>query len=141
MNIPGLDKPAEVDASGVDGMSFNFGIKDPRVVFTILREKMYSNPHKAAMQEYLCNARDANRANGMKKVPIDLYFDDDEVRVKDRGLGIQPWDIAGIFVQYGESTKRDNDRMTGGWGLGCKTGFAIGDCPGSRIRGLHHALI
>lgn len=122
-------QPAQF-SDGSQEQTFGFGMSDPKVIFTILRERMYSNPHKAAIQEYMCNARDAHREAGIDERPIEVTFpgfDGSEIYIRDFGLGIPRDKMETVFCKYGASTKRTSDRFTGGWGLGCKTGFAVGD--------------
>lgn len=119
--------------TGEQSDTFAFGMDDPRLIFKILREKMYSNPKKAAIQEYLCNARDAHRENHIEDRPVEVIFPDfdgSELSIRDYGMGIPRNMMEKVFVKYGTSTKRGSDRFTGGWGLGCKTGFAVGDSFG-----------
>lgn len=123
-------QPAQFSDDGSQSQTFGFGMSDPKVIFTILRERMYSNPHKAAIQEYMCNARDAHREAGIDERPIEVTFpgfDGSEIYIRDFGYGIPKDKMEQVFCKYGASTKRTSDRFTGGWGLGCKTGFAVGD--------------
>lgn len=130
MKISGISG-TEAKTTGINASdTFGFGINDPRLIFKILREKMYSNPKKAAIQEYVCNARDAHREAGKEDLPVQVHFPDfdgSELIIRDFGYGIPPEAMDKVFTKYGASTKRGTDRFTGGWGLGCKTGFAIGD--------------
>jgi hypothetical protein len=119
-----------VVTTGAKSDTFGFGMDDPTLIFKILREKMYANPRKAAIQEYMCNARDAHREAGLEDRPVLVTFPDfdgTEIGIRDYGLGIPKDKMESVFCKYGASTKRTSDRFTGGWGLGCKTGFAIGE--------------
>lgn len=51
-----------------------FRIGDPGKIIDILRSKIYSNPIQTLVQEYLCNARDANReVKGTKNLDEKFY--------------------------------------------------------------------
>lgn len=110
---------------------YSFGIKnkDMGLVLDILRSKMYTDPIGSICREVACNARDANREAGKDHVPIIITFSDnnDTITFQDKGPGISPERMADIFVNYGSSTKRENDIQTGGFGLGAKTPFSYTD--------------
>lgn len=109
--------------------SQNFDIGDKRVILSILRSKMYSNPIATICQEYASNARDAHQeANVTEPIQItlpnkfDLHF-----KCLDYGFGITPDRMHNVFSKYGNSTKRNNDDEIGGFGLGCKSAFSYTD--------------
>lgn len=112
-----------------------FGIKeaDMGLILEILRSKLYSNPIGAICREVASNSRDANR-EAENNVPIEisinnsvLSMSDMTISFKDFGHGISPKRMAGVFVNYGSSTKRESDEFTGGFGLGAKTPFSYAD--------------
>ena len=89
-----------------------FGIGDLKVIFNILRSKLYSNPIKSTCREYASNARDAHVEAGIPEIPIEIYLPsaiDNSFRVRDFGLGISPDRINNVFVLYGNSTKRHSN--------------------------------
>lgn len=103
---------------------------DTTIAMVALREKIYADPVKACVQEYMSNARDANREAGRGNVPIEVLrptADHPCIVFKDNGIGINPDRMDNVFTCYGKSTKRDSNSQTGGWGLGCKAGFAVAD--------------
>lgn len=107
-----------------------FEIGDPRVIFNILRSKMYSRPIRAICQEIMSNARDANREVGRGDVPIEVTISSlngHMLYIKDNGPGIDPERMATVYTRYGSSTKRGDNLQTGGFGLGAKTPFAYVD--------------
>lgn len=126
-----LDMPeVELEKSAVFETQM-FGIGDEVVIMEILRSRMYSIPQKTVVQEYLSNARDANREVGNDKRAIEVTLPDDynnlNWSVRDFGLGITPDRMANVFVKYGCSTKRNDENQTGGFGLGAKSAFALSD--------------
>jgi hypothetical protein len=121
--------PTEVDTS-TTFKSQNFVIGDISIILEILRSKIYSNPIHIVCQEIMSNARDAHREVGTPEVPIHVTFPDefdDTLQIRDFGPGITPDRMANVFIQYGKSTKRDDNIQTGGFGLGAKTPFSYGD--------------
>ena len=122
-----LDFPTvEVETSGKFKQA-TFGIGDERVIFNILRKKMYSRPIYVICQEIMSNSRDANREMGRGHVPVEVILPNkwsDQIQFKDNGRGITPDRMENVYLKYGNSTKRDDNSQTGGFGLGAKTPFA-----------------
>lgn len=121
--------PLEVESSAVFKTK-KFHIKDVRVIIDILRSKMYSDSITTVVQEISSNARDANREVGNGHTPIEINSpsqDDLIFSVKDFGPGITPDRMENVFLAYGSSTKRDDNTLTGGFGLGAKSPFAYTD--------------
>jgi len=116
--------------SNIDNVqSQNFGIGDASVVIDILRNRLYKNKIQTLVQEYICNGRDAMRE-------IDSQQDIDIIaptrfsptfKVRDYGPGITPDRMATVFVNYGASTKRTNNKQTGGFGIGAKSAWSYTD--------------
>jgi hypothetical protein len=97
-----------------------FSIKNQAYIYSILRDKIYSNPIQSIVREVICNGRDAARKNGGTcKVELDNSF-----RVIDTGEGISPELMRQVVTVYGESTKTGSNLETGGFGLGFKSPFA-----------------
>jgi hypothetical protein len=121
--IPNIEMSSDLDET-------MFSIGDPSIVFDILRSKMYSNPILAICREITCNARDAHREVKTPDLPIHIYLPntiEPYYKVKDFGPGISPQRIADIYTKYGCSTKREDDTLTGSFGLGAKSGWAYSD--------------
>ena len=130
MKLEFLETP--VHKSG-DFKEEQFGIGDVRVIFEILRSKMYPNPIKSSTQEIMCNARDAHREVGKPEVPIVVKMPttfDRTFSVRDYGIGIGPERMSNVFIKYGMSTKRESNDQTGGFGLGAKSPWAYSDTFG-----------
>lgn len=106
-----------------------FGIGDAAMVMEVLRNQLYNDPLFSSVREYLCNARDANREAG-NSLPIEVTlptYTNLFLTISDRGPGISPDRMANVFCQFGMSTKRHTNDLTGGFGLGGKSGFAYSD--------------
>ena len=119
-----------------DFKSMDFGIRscDMGIILETLRSKMYKNPIGAICREIASNSRDANREVGKSKLPIRIQIDKDmfnpgetTLSFIDDGPGIDEERVAEIFVNYGASTKRGTNRLTGAFGFGSKTPFAYSD--------------
>jgi len=108
----------------------SFGLGDPRVIQELLSSKIYSRPKYIIVQEVSCNARDANREAGRADMPIQIKLPnrlDDNLIIADNGPGISPDRMSNVFLLYGNSTKRSDDKLTGGFGIGAKTPFTYTD--------------
>jgi hypothetical protein len=108
----------------------DFGIKDMGFVLELLRNKIYSNIPLAVCREYVCNARDAHREAGKPERPIEITLPtmlEPTYKVRDFGKSISPENMVDIFIQYGASTKRTTNKLTGGFGIGCKVFFGYTD--------------
>ena len=110
--------------------SQNFDIGDKRIILEILRGKMYSNPIQTICQEISTNAKDAHVEAGKPELPIEIKLPnrlEPSFYIRDFGPGITPDRMGSIFIQYGRSTKRDDNSQQGGFGLGSKSPFSYSD--------------
>lgn len=102
-----------------------FGIKSDAAFFDILSNSLYSDPELAVVRETITNALDANKeANSKEPIEVTVDLLRKLFIVKDYGNGIPHEKIHEIYCTYGSSTKRDTT-LTGGFGLGCKSPFAL----------------
>lgn len=107
-----------------------FSISDTRIIFDILRNKMYSNPILAICREVSCNARDAHREVGKFDLPIEIQLPnaiEPVYKIKDYGPGISPDRMENVFIKYGASTKRDDNVQVGAYGIGAKVPISYTD--------------
>lgn len=105
----------------------NMGISDSAEFFQILSSTLYSDQMLAVVRETTCNAWDAHVDAGCTDVPIKITVDDDKIVIQDFGLGIHRDMMGPIYGIYGASTKKNDGKQTGGFGLGCKAPFAYTD--------------
>jgi hypothetical protein len=102
-------------------------ISDKADFFTLLSSTLYSNQKLAVVREVICNAWDAHIAAGCTDRPIEITITKDHFLVQDFGTGIAHDKIGEIYLSYGDSTKTNDGKQTGGFGLGCKAPFAYND--------------
>jgi hypothetical protein len=86
----------------------------------------YSNPYRAALQEYSSNAHDSHNRAGQTK-PVSITLPDrlsPNLIIQDFGIGM---DRQGLrdYGQYGFSDKNSGNDEIGGFGIGSKSGLAI----------------
>lgn len=104
-----------------------FGVKDPAIIFEILCNRMYQHPLQTSVQEYISNARDSHREAGCADKPIKIVLPTEvepTLIIEDFGMGLSRQRIEEVFIYLGESTKRDSNLQTGGFGIGAKSGWA-----------------
>ena len=110
--------------------SHEFSIKTSAFAFDILSDKLYSNKVLAVVREYLTNALDAQKANGVVK-PLEVTLPNDSLltgvtpwEIRDYGTGLTEEQIHQFYCVYFSSSKQETNDFTGMLGLGCKAGFA-----------------
>lgn len=108
--------------------SFKIDSEDP-FIFNVLRKSMYSDPLKTVVQEILSNSRDSHRESNKANIPVEVTINQNEgyIVFTDFGVGISEDRMEQIFLWYGRSTKRNDNRQVGGFGLGCKSPFSLSD--------------
>jgi len=126
MRLP--EKNIQTESFGVIESS-SFGIGNVGIILDILRTKIYTNPILAVCREISCNARDAHREVNKPGEPIIIYLPNDiepTLKIKDFGPGISPSRMKDVFINFGASTKREDNIQLGGFGIGAKSVFAYG---------------
>ena len=102
------------------------GLEMNAMLYSVLSDKMYTNPIQSIIREVLSNAIDANIAAGVEK-PVQVHFAnaiEPVFYIKDFGIGMTQEEVIDVFGTYGKSSKRDTNDQIGGLGLGAKTPFA-----------------
>lgn len=91
--------------------------------------KLYNNPLKAAIREYVSNGVDAHVKDGVTR-PVEVTlptFAEPKLVIRDFGHGMSVFDIITIYGNFGTSDKRQSDDYIGGFGIGSKSGLAVSD--------------
>ena len=104
--------------------TIDFGISDSPEFFNILSSTLYKDQILAVAREVLCNAWDAHIEAGRTDKAVEVTMSNNSLVIKDFGKGIHRDDIGTIYCVYGNSTKKNDGKQTGGFGLGCKAPFA-----------------
>ena len=107
--------------------SVSMGVSNDAALMHIFSATLYTYPKLATVREIICNAWDAHIAAGITARPIEVDVSNGRVTVRDFGYGIAHAKIGEIYGTYGNSTKRDDSTVTGGFGLGSKAPFAYTD--------------
>lgn len=104
--------------------AFNIQVNDN--AFAILSDKLYQDKELAIVREYISNAYDIHVLTG-NLVPCEINIPDKinpNFEVRDFGTGLSEEDIYRLFCTYFASNKNETNEQIGGFGLGCKSGFA-----------------
>ena len=107
--------------------SFNIQVNDN--AFAILSDKLYQDKELAVVREYISNAYDIHVQTG-NLVPCEINIPDKinpNFEVRDFGTGLSEEDIYRLFCTYFASNKNETNKQIGGFGLGCKSGFAYSE--------------
>ncbi|AWY08999.1 RIIA-like protein [Ruegeria phage vB_RpoP-V21] len=113
---------------GGTGKTESFGVTNDPVLMGMLSTGLYQKPMRTMIQETMFNAWDAHRMGKCQDKAIDIYINDTSgLIIRDYGPGIHKNEIHPIYCIYGNSTKRNNDELTGGFGLGSKSPYAYAD--------------
>ena len=110
-------------ANTVEG-DVQLSIGDPRVVISILTEKLYSTPIQTSVKEYISNAIDAHREIGQTKrikITTPNRLNNNKLSIRDFGPGMSPQQMKDVFMSLGTSTKRNSNSFIGGFGIGSKS--------------------
>jgi len=107
--------------------TIDFGISNSAEFFNILSSTLYKDQILAVVREVLCNAWDAHIEAGCTHIPVQITLTEDKFTIRDFGTGIHRNDMGMIYGTYGNSTKKNDGKQTGGFGLGCKAPFAYTD--------------
>lgn len=109
---------------------FGMDLADAPHIFSILRDRLYSDKIAAPIREYSTNATDAHTEAGIPNTPIVVTLPsafDPIFKVRDFGAGLSRAGVFDVYVKYGRSTKRNTNDAIGQLGLGCKSAFTYGD--------------
>lgn len=107
--------------------TIEMGMSSSAALMHIMSAALYTHPELAAVREPICNGWDAHISAGKTDTNLVIEVNERSFSVRDFGLGIPHEKIGPIYGTYGDSTKRDDETVTGGFGLGSKAPFAYMD--------------
>jgi hypothetical protein len=124
MQLVASQRPLDTNLSG-SAFSVNIGVK----LFDVLSDRLYSDKLGAVVREYACNCLDIHKRIGQTRpfiVSLPTRIDP-ALSFRDFGTGLNAAQVSNYFCTYFASDKNDDDSEVGGFGLGCKVGFAVAD--------------
>ena len=108
----------------------DISVGDPRIIIHHLVKSAYQFPKITMIQEISSNAKDANAEAGNAHIPVEIKVPnalDTNLVISDHGIGINPSRMNDIFKKIGNSTKRDDNKFDGAFGIGSKIPLAYTD--------------
>ena len=125
---------AEYQSTVNSGKKMGFAPEAESFLMDMMSDGLYSDKYGSIVRELTSNAIDANVESGKTNVPVTIditapnsFSNQGEIAFGDSGIGISPDRIDDIFTLYFASTKRDDNEMIGGFGIGAKSPFAYTD--------------
>lgn len=110
-----------------DTKSVSCELSNNGTLFDILSNSLYADKILAVIREILCNAWDSHIVSDKLNIPLEITLTEALFSVKDFGSGIDPEKILQIYGTYGKSTKTNDEKQVGGFGIGSKAPFAYTD--------------
>ena len=108
--------PANTFSAGTS-QGTDMTVGNAKHLFALLSSNLYGNPKKAAIREIVTNAWDAHIEAGITDTPIQITTAGALV-IRDFGKGIPASKFMKLYGQLGSSTKQQDNRQTGGLGIG-----------------------
>jgi hypothetical protein len=122
---------AEYQSSVTTGKKMGFAPEAESFLMDMMSDGLYSDKYGSIVRELASNAFDANVEGGRADEPVRIditkpnsFTNQGELVITDCGVGICPDRVNDIFTLYFASTKRDDNEMIGGFGIGAKSPFA-----------------
>lgn len=109
------------------GKARSFQINANAHFFRILSDGLYQRKEEAVVRELICNIFDIHAASGNPDLVGEVTITPTAISFRDFGPGIADEKMEEIYLTYGGSTKQNDDSQIGGFGLGCKSPFAVSD--------------
>lgn len=107
--------------------SIEMGVSDSAALMHIFSTTLYTYPMLATVREIICNGWDGHITSGRTDTPLQITVSDEQIVIRDFGPGIPHAKIGPIYGVFGNSTKREDGAVTGGFGLGSKAPFSYTD--------------
>lgn len=103
-----------------DITEFKTGIDPKNIEFitTLLSSNLYSNPEQSFLREIVSNAWDSHVEAGNTETPVLIKINNNEVTIRDFGIGLSPERFKEVYCNIGSSTKRESNDYIGAFGIG-----------------------
>lgn len=131
MKLEAIDKDLIVEEVGSSFKNKKAKISEKNLpyIFSIL-SRFYSRPHESVIREITSNCFDAHIKAKKYDEPVflKLYMDETSqlfIDFMDNGTGMTEEIMDNIYMEYGESDKRESDEFIGAFGLGSKSPFSV----------------
>jgi len=109
-----------------EGVIQSVNVKNISMLTSFMRDKIYSDPRKAAITETISNAVDEHKKYNIEK-PVDVVVTRDFITIRDYAKGLSEKEVYDVFFTYLNSTKDKTDDYIGGFGIGAKSPSSYSD--------------
>lgn len=115
--------------SNLKNEAIAFKLNASPIAYKILSDGLYKNKIGSMIRELLSNAFDSEKeANNLVPIKVVLpSFMNQQFIIRDYGTGLSDAQMREIYTTYFLSTKSDNNKFIGGFGLGSKTPLCYND--------------
>ena len=116
-------------------VNYGVDIRNLPLLFEMLRTNLYSDIYGSIIREVVSNVVDAHTEAGKTDAVGEVEWIDEnrligvdnQLIIRDFGIGLSPERMRTVYGNYLTSTKRDSNDQIGGFGLGSKVPFAYTD--------------
>ena len=109
-------------------MKQQFSVKADNKLMMMLSSGVYKDKVLAVIRELGSNAIDAVTEHGGEvSIKLKTINNIHMLIISDTGCGLEPQQVIDLMSTYGNSTKRDNNKVNGKFGIGSKSPFAYSD--------------
>jgi hypothetical protein len=112
---------------GAEAPAVQFQIAASAHSFAILSQNLYNDRIQAIIRELACNAHDSHIMSDKADTPMSIHLPtiwEPYFSLRDFGTGLSNEDVTGLYCTYFNSTKSQDQNLTGAFGLGSKSPFA-----------------
>lgn len=125
-----MQKPPQDVAVHGEFETTGYAVGDLAFIVDMFADKVYTYKERAVIRELSCNAHDSHVEAGMLDTNFDIHLPtqlEPWFSVRDYGLGMDDEETRGTFGGIGVSTKRDDNRTIGCFGIGSLSPYSLCD--------------
>lgn len=132
-----------ITSEGLEDRVSVVGFNEQKIqhVSSVLRDMIYSDKRLAPCRELVANATDEHKKHKITR-PVEVSITKEEgsywLKIRDFAKGLNDHGVRYVWGSYFESTKDQDNFLTGGFGVGAKAIFACSDI--STITSFHEGV-
>jgi len=117
------EKKEEIIIGDFEQINSKISKENTYLMLSTLSKNFYSKPIESFLREIVSNAWDAN-TEANSEMPVKVIINDNEIKIKDFGMGMSPDKFENIFMSWFSSDKKETNNLLGAFGLGSKSPFS-----------------